>query len=182
MSHTLPHLATRTVAMPAEFFAALQSAAHDTRNPLAIDAVRDAGYRAGQALFDTFAGWTDERGFPAPDVLPHAEFTSLASDFFAASGWGELTFTPLSDAVMALDADAWSEAEEGGEGGCLVSTGVFAGFFGRLADAPISVLEVECSDAGPGRCRFLLGSVDVLAYVHEAMSRGIPYERAAVSA
>lgn len=168
--------------MPVEFFAALQGAANDPRHPLATDAVRDAGYHAGQALFDAFAEWTDERGELPPDALPHARFVSLASEFFAAAGWGELTFTPISDAVMALDSDAWSEAGNGQASGCLVSTGVFAGFFGRLADAPISVMEVECADKGEGRCRFLLGSVDVLAYVHEAVSRGIPYERAAASA
>ena len=182
MITTLPHLTTRTVAMPVEFFAALQGAVNDSRDALAVDSVRDAGYRAWQALFDAFAGWTDERGELPPDRLPHARFVALASEFFAAAGWGALVFTPLSDAVMALDSDAWGEAGSGEGCGCIVSTGVFAGFFGRLADAPISVLEVECSDAGDGRCRFLLGSVDVLAYVHEAMSRGIPYERAAVSA
>ncbi|MES2524328.1 MAG: V4R domain-containing protein [Gemmatimonadota bacterium] len=181
MTPMLPHLATRTVAMPVEFFAALQTAAHDTRNPLAIDSVRDAGYRAGQALFEAFADWTLDRGEPDPDALPHHRFVALASVFFAELGWGELTFTPVSDSVMALDSDAWSEADGSGSG-CLVSTGLFAGFFGRLADAPIAVLEVECRDGGCDRCRFLLGSIDVMGYVHEAMERGIPYERAAASA
>ena len=176
-----PHLATRTVAMPVEFFAALQGAAHDASRPLAVDSIRDAGYRAGRALFEAFADWTLDRGEPEPDVLPHGRFVALASEFFNELGWGELSFTPLNDAVMALDADAWSEADGSG-GGCLVSTGIFAGFFGRLADAPISVLEVECRDGGAHRCRFLLGSIDVLAYVHEAMERGVPYERAVLSA
>lgn len=177
----LPQLASRTVAMPVEFFAALQDAAHDTGNPLALDSVRDAGYCAGEALFDGFTEWLHERGEQSPDSLAHERFVPLASEFFARSGWGELTFTPLSDAVMALDADAWSEADGSGSG-CLVSTGIFAGFFGRLASAPIAVLEVECRDSIDSRCRFLLGSVDVLGYVYEAMGRGIPYERAAASA
>jgi predicted hydrocarbon binding protein len=177
----LPHLATRTVAMPVEFFTALQGAAHDSRNPLAIDAVRDAGYRAGQALFEAFADWTLDRGEPDPDALPHDRFVTLSSEFFAELGWGELTFTSLGDAVIALDAEAWSEADGGGSG-CMVSTGLFAGFFGQLADAPVAVLEVECRDGGCDRCRFLLGSIDVLGYVYEAMERGIPYDRAAASA
>lgn len=86
---------------------------------------------------------------------------------------------------MAIDAPEWCEAEPGGERelpGCHVSTGLFAGFFGRLADAPLAVLEVECVSSGQARCRFLLGSLDVLQYVHEAMGRGIPYDRAASSA
>ena len=60
--------------------------------------------------------------------------------------------------------------------------GLFAGFFGRLANAPIAVLEVQCRSADDARCRFLLGSIDVLGYVHEAMGRGIAYERASASA
>ena len=52
----------------------------------------------------------------------------------------------------------------------------------KRADAPISVLEVPTEPAVSGACRFLLGSVDVLHYVWEAMERGIPYERAAASA
>lgn len=63
-----------------------------------------------------------------------------------------------------------------------MSTGLFSGFFGRLAEAPISVLEVDTAHAGPARARFLLGSVDVMGYVWEAMERGIPYDRAAASA
>jgi hypothetical protein len=51
-----------------------------------------------------------------------------------------------------------------------------------LADAPISVLEVTPDSAAEGQCRFLLGSIDVLNYVWEAMERGIPFERAATSA
>ena len=65
---------------------------------------------------------------------------------------------------------------------CHVGTGLLAGFFGRVADAPLSVLEVECRSAGANRCRFLIGSVDVLQYVYEAMERGVHYEHAASSA
>lgn len=96
-------------------------------------------------------------------------------------GWGQVQISNLSDAVVAIDAYDWAEGDAEGSG-CHVSTGLFAGFFGRLADAPIAVLEVECRGLGEQRCRFLMGSIDVLAYVHEAMGRGIPYERAAASA
>jgi hypothetical protein len=89
--------------------------------------------------------------------------------------------TSLSDAVMVLDTSHWGEATDSARG-CPISTGLFAGFFGRFADAPISVLEVPTEPAVSGACRFLLGSVDVLHYVWEAMERGIPYERAAASA
>ena len=176
MSPTTPHLATRTVAMPVEFLAALEQAARDTGDPQAVDRLRDAGYHAGQVLFDTFASWTADRGDLAPESLPQDRFSALASEFFAELGWGALTFSPVSEAVMALDADA----PGAGSGGGLVATGMFAGFFGRLAEAPIAILEVD--GAPGGRSRFLLGSIDVLGYVHEAMDRGIPYERASASA
>jgi hypothetical protein len=161
--------------MPVEFFAALENAAREAGDPQAIDRLRDAGYHAGQILFDSFAAWASDRGALSPESLPQERFSALASEFFAELGWGELTFSPVSEAVMALDTDA-----SGGSG--LVATGVFAGFFGRLADAPIAILEVATHPADGARSRFLLGSIDVLGYVHEAMERGIPYERAAASA
>lgn len=181
MTSTLSFLGTRTVAVPVDFFAALRRAVESPVSSVTIDSVRDAGYHAGQALFDAFAAWLGERGETTPASLTDLRFSSLASEFFAEYGWGQLQFTSISDAVIALDSEDWGEADGHG-GGCHVSTGLFAGFFGRLADAPISVLEVECRAAGDSRCRFLLASVDVLAYVHEAMARGIPYDRAATSA
>ncbi len=181
MTSTLPFLATRTVAVPVDFFTALRRAVESPLSAVTVDSVRDAGYHAGQALFDAFSTWLAERGESAPASLNDARFASLTGDFFAEFGWGQLQITSLSDAVLAVDTDDWGEAEGHG-GGCHVSTGLFAGFFGRLADAPIAVLEVQCRAAGDARCRFLLGSIDVLGYVHEAMGRGIPYDRAAASA
>ena len=140
-----------------------------------------AGTGGAQPNDSDFTSWLADRGETAPDSLEDDRFTSLASAFFEAVGWGQVHFTTLSDAVLALDTYDWAEAE--GEGSnCHVSTGLFAGFFGRLANAPIAVLEVQCRSADDSRCRFLLGSIDVLAYVHEAMGRGIPYDRAAASA
>ena len=174
-------LKIRAVSMPVQFFSALQQSARDTEVGFDIDNVRDAGYYAGIALFDWFARWLKLRGEPAPHAISHRRFVLMVSEFFTETGWGTIKITAISEAVMAVDVDSWSEKESVSEG-CPVSTGIFSGFFGELAGAPISVLEVECPDARVGRARFLLGSVDVLAYVFEAMSRGIPYDRAATSA
>jgi predicted hydrocarbon binding protein len=177
----LPQLGSRSVAVPVDFFTALRKAVESPTASVTVEAVRDAGYQAGQALFDDFTSWLAERGETAPDSLADDRFISLVSAFFEAVGWGKVHFTTLSDAVLALDTYDWAEAE--GEGSnCHVSTGLFAGFFGRLANAPIAVLEVQCRSADDTRCRFLLGSIDVLGYVHEAMGRGIPHERASASA
>lgn len=181
VSSTLSFAGTRTVAVPVGFFTALRSVVEAPGSTVSVDAIRDAGYHAGQALFDAFTSWLESRGESAPESLDDGRFPSLVSGFFDEMGWGQLHISNLSDAVVAIDSADWAEAESDGSG-CHVSTGLFAGFFGKLADAPIAVLEVECRGTGADRCRFLLGSVDVLGYVHEAMGRGIPYDRAAASA
>ena len=84
---------------------------------------------------------------------------------------------PLSDAVVALDLMDGMEASVA-QHGCLVTTGTLAGFFGQLSEAPIAVLEVSCQSAGDPHCRFLLGSLEVMAAVHEAMSAGEPLAQA----
>jgi hypothetical protein len=170
--------------MPVEFFAGLRQGV--LANPtdqagISVDALRDAGYRAGRALFDEFAQWLDQRGEIGPTELADERFPFLFEAFFQAHGWGRVTLAPLSDAVLMLDAFEWGDAA-GEDGGGLVSTGLFAGFLGRLADAPLSVLEVDPRVRAHGRCRFLVGSVDVLDYVWEALQRGVPYETAAQSA
>jgi hypothetical protein len=177
-------LQPRTVALPVEFFAGLRQSAlapHAEATVLPVDAIRDAGYAAGRALYDHFAAWLAEQGESHPERLSDERFPWLLEAYFHGIGWGRVELQSLSEAVMALDVSDWGEAPEAA-GGCLVSTGLFAGLFGRLADAPISVLEVDTAHAGPGRSRFLLGSVDVMGYVWEAMERGIPYDRAAASA
>jgi hypothetical protein len=55
---------------------------------------------------------------------------------------------------------------------------MFADLFGRLAGAPVAVLEVECRSAGQERCRFLVGSPDVMDAVYEEMGNGTDYETA----
>ena len=174
----------RTVSLPVEFFAGLRQsalAAYGDATVLPVDAIRDAGYAAGKALYDHFATWLAEQGESHPDRLADERFPWLLEAYFHGIGWGRVELQSLSEAVMALDVCDWGEAPRSA-GGCLVSTGLFAGFFGRLAGAPVSVLEVESPTASAGRARFLLGSIDVMGYVWEAMERGIPYDRAAVSA
>lgn len=181
MSTSLPFLTTRTVTVPVEFFDGLRRSTQQASPALPVDAVRDAGYAAGQALFDHFSAWLADRSEHGPNDLLDERFPILLREYFFEIGWGLVQLSQLSEAVMVLDASNWGESG-GNATGCPVSTGMFAGFFGRLADAPIAVLEVTGDSAAEGQCRFLLGSVDVLGYVWEAMERGIPYERAATSA
>jgi uncharacterized protein len=173
-----PRTQPRTVSVPAEFFVGLRQVTVGSLSP--VDAVRDAGHAAGEALFDHFAGWLEERGEAHPHALPDERFRWLLELYFHELGWGRIGLRQLSDAVMVVETTDWIEAADAT--GCLVSTGLFAGFFGRLAGSPIGVLEVDVEQAGRGRSRFLLGSMDVLDYVWESMQRGVPYDRAAVSA
>jgi hypothetical protein len=88
-----------------------------------------------------------------------------------------LTFTPLSDAVVALDSSDWAEASTQGSQypSCHVSSGLLADFFGRIAGQTVAVMEVECRTRGDSSCRFLMGSPDTLATVYERMAEGVPY-------
>ena len=129
-------LPPRTVALPVEFFAGLRQsalAAHANASVLPVDAIRDAGFAAGKALYDHFAAWLTEQGESHPDRLSDERFPGLLEAYFHGIGWGRVELQSISVAVMALDVSDWSEAPEAA-GGCLVSTGLFAGFFGRLAD------------------------------------------------
>lgn len=174
----------RTVALPVEFLAGLRQSALATNGAapgLSVDAIRDAGYAAGSALFEHFTHWLAERGEAHPTEIGDDRFPSLVEGYFHHIGWGRVELHPLSDAVMALDTSDWGETSDGA-GGCLVTTGLFAGFFGRLADAPLCVLEVEQAARHPNQARFLLGSVDVMRHVWDAMERGLSHEAAAASA
>jgi predicted hydrocarbon binding protein len=181
VTSTLPFLGTRTVSVPVDFFAALRRAVEVPTPALSVDVIRDAGYHAGKAMFDAYTAWLASRGESAPETISDVRFVATSQEFFGELGWGHLEFAALSEQVLAIDSADWAEADAAGSG-CHVSTGLLAGFLGCVADATVAVFEVECRAAGDPRCRFLVGSIDVLSYVHEAMSRGSSYQAAVGSA
>lgn len=139
--------------------------------------MQDAGYVAGAALYDAFAASLAARARPTPDVLDLDSAQREASDFLEAAGWGAVRFERLG-AALAVDGERWAEAEPGAgldHPGCYFGTALLSGFFGRLADAPLAALEVECRSAGAPRCRFLLGAPDALARAHSALAGGADY-------
>lgn len=146
--------------------------------------LQESGYAGGAALYDGFAHWLARQGLGAPHTLGPREFALRAESYFRDLGWGSLTVTPLNDAVVAIDSVDWAEADPGHPldfPGCHVTTGMFADFFGRLAGSPLAVMEVECRSSGAPRCRFLLGSAEVMQHVYDEMGRGIDYEAAAAT-
>ena len=163
------------VALPAASLAPLRAAVtRDGGDPAPL---QEAGFAAGEALYETFNRWLAARGRPPAEALDLDAAQGEASTFFREAGWGELRCEPLGAAV-AVDSADWREADAAArldQPGCVFSTGMHAGFFGRLADAPLAALEVECRSTGAARCRFLLGGVAVLEEVYEEMARGGSY-------
>jgi predicted hydrocarbon binding protein len=160
---------------------ALRNALLRDTGPGAAAWLQEAGYGGGSALFEAFRGWLANRNLGAPESLPVTQFQREATEFFRQAGWGGLEVGALHDTVATLDSSDWAEAtpEQPLEHPfCHLSSGMFADFFGRVADAPLAVMEVECRSAGDHRCRFLLGSTEVMQQVYEGMAAGATYEDA----
>jgi predicted hydrocarbon binding protein len=170
--------ASSLVAVSRTALSALRAALLRDAGPAAASYFQEAGYAGGAAVFEAFRAWLRERGHETPDALGVDEFAARASEFFHDLGWGSLRLGALRDTVATLDSTDWSEAEVAGgldQPACHLSTGMFADFFGRIADAPLAVMEVECRSAGDARCRFLLGSAEVMERLYESMAQGKAY-------
>jgi len=160
---------------------ALRNALLRDTGPSAAAYLQEAGYAGGGALFDAFRQWLAGRGRGTPESLSVEGFQREATEFFRQAGWGSLYVGALHDAVATLDSGDWAEAtpeQPLEQPFCHLTSGMFADFFGRVADAPLAVMEVECRTVGDARCRFLLGSTEVMQQVYEGMAAGRPYEEA----
>lgn len=170
------------VAFPRHSLAALRVALiRDTGGAFATF-LQEAGYAGGESTFAAFRAWLAERGAHDAESLSVEEFQTQATDFFREMGWGSLALAPLHDVVAVVDSEDWAEADP--QSGmqypsCHYTTGLFADFFGRTGAAPLAVLEVECRSSGSRRCRFLVGSADVMGHLYERMSAGTAYAEAA---
>lgn len=143
--------------------------------------LQEAGYAGGGALYQAFAEWNSSRGVPVPENMAASEFEQRAGEFFGELGWGTITVGTLHDAVVTLDSADWAESDPASAmqfPGCYLSAGMLADFFGRLADAQLVVMEVECRSMGSERCRFLLGSSETIQHVYDGMTQGVSYDSA----
>jgi uncharacterized protein len=169
------------VALTRSSLAALRAALIRDAGPAAASYLQEAGYAGGEMLFDSFRSWLATRTEVQPEELAVDEFEQYATEYFRDAGWGSLRLGTLNDAVATLDSEDWGEADPSSgidHPACHLTTGMFADFFGRIASAPLAVLEVECRSMGASRCRFLVGNADVMEHVYEEMGRGIDYEEA----
>lgn len=172
------------LALTRASLATLRTALLRDGGPDAAIYLQEAGYAGGDALWAAFGRWLAERSEIAAEALDVATFEQRASEFFREAGWGSLRIGSLGDAVATLDSEDWGESSPGGETGqpsCHLTTGMFADLFGRVAGAPVAVLEVECRSAGAPRCRFLVGSPAVMEQIYDDMGRGMSYEDAAAA-
>lgn len=169
------------VALTRASLAALRIALLRDAGPGAAAYLQEAGYAGGEALFSSFRDWLRARGLAPAEELPIEEFEQHATDYFRDAGWGSLRIGSLRDAVAVLDSADWGESDPAAGldyPGCHLTTGMFADFFGRIAEFPLAVLEVECRSMGHQRCRFLLGNAEVMEHVYGELSRGVGYEEA----
>ncbi|HEU4629101.1 MAG TPA: hypothetical protein VFS08_05125 [Gemmatimonadaceae bacterium] len=137
--------------------------------------LQEAGYATGTALAGAMRDWLRARGEGDPSALPLGAFGSRAAAFFREHGWGSVAIDTSNGVATMVETRDWADWQprEGGEPPTAhFTTGLLAGFFGTLADAPLAVLEVEPPATEPGRCRFLVGSEAVVGHVFERLQEG----------
>ncbi len=158
------------VAISRESLNALRAALFRDLGGTAAAYLQDAGYVGAGQIYEAFERWLKARGGPPATDLTPEDFGRSVADFFAASGWGTLEFSVGENGVAAIESTDWAESvsADGSElSGCYFTTGVLADFFGRIADAPVSVMEAECRSMGGPRCKFLIGTPERLQQIYD---------------
>jgi predicted hydrocarbon binding protein len=154
-------------------------ALHALRDRVGAQALQEAGYAAGEATFRAFSTWLPQAaGVDHPRELAAPRLAEVLSQFLVSLGWGAVQVTPLGDAAVAVDANAWAEAAPGAGlqyPSCFFTAGLLADFMGRMADAALAAMEVECRSRGDARCRWLVGAPETLAALYEQMTQGADY-------
>lgn len=143
--------------------------------------LQEAGYAGGESVFAAMRDWCAANGLGAPETLAYAQFQQVAARFFAETGWGTVSLSPIGDAAIAFDSPDWAEADPAAGmpfPSCYYTAGVLAEVFGRVADGPLQCLEVECRSNGASRCRFLLASPEVVGHVYQRITEGVGYMEA----
>ena len=145
----------------------------------ATAALQEAGFVAGDEVFDVFAEWlAKEAGVQDPGDLDAQYLAQILTDFFTSLGWGTVNIEQLGSAGLAIDSSDWAEAdpeEPSPMPACHITAGMLAGFLGRLAGLEVAVMELECRTRGDSRCRFLAGSAETLQAVYDGVNSGRDY-------
>jgi len=169
---------SQMVGMARDAFTTLHTVLFRDAGGNAAAYLQEAGYAGGPALFDAFGRWCASRGLGAPESLPVSEFGGRAAEFLSELGWGHVRVETVHDSALALDSEDWMEANPVSGmpyPGCYFSAGMLADFFGRVANAQLVAMEVECRSVGHARCRFLLASAETIQHVYDGMMNGVAY-------
>ena len=154
-------------------------ALHALRDRAGAQALQEAGYAAGEATFRAFSSWLPHTaGVQHPSDLAAPRLAEVLSQFFLALGWGAVQVTAIGEAAVAVDASAWAEASPEAQlqyPSCFFTAGLLADFLGRVAEASLAVMEVECRSKGDARCRWLVGAPETLTSLYEHMAQGADY-------
>ena len=139
-----------------------------------VTILQEAGYAAGEGLYRAFTAANNPAELDA-DLLGET-----LSEFFQSGSWGSVSITPVGTGALAIDSIEWAEADPGTAQTpmCFFTAGMLADFLGRIAEATIAVMEVECRSKGDARCRFLSATPEVLEKVYNEMTAGRSYEDA----
>lgn len=144
--------------------------------------LQEAGFAGGEEMYGAFLTWLKGvYGVDHPAELDAARLGEVLSRFFSESGWGTLQVSRIAPSVLAFDSSDWSEADRSGTAqypSCHLTSGLLSDFLGRIAEAVVGVMEVECVSRGESRCRFLAGAPDTLQNLYERMSQGLSYGQA----
>ena len=173
MTEPIDLSANSLVAISRESLKALRASLFRDLGGTAATYLQDAGYTGAAQIYEAFEGWLRARGGPAANELTAEDFGQSVADFFAASGWGTLEFSVGDNGVATIESTDWAESvsADGSElSGCYFTTGVLADFFGRITDAQVSVMEVECRSMGAERCRFIIGTPEKLQEIYDQMA------------
>jgi len=169
MTGTIDLATNGMVALSREALSALRGALVRDGGPGAVAYLQEAGYAGAAPLHEGFRRWLADRGHGAPEGLGLQTFREEASAYFRTAGWGSLDIDPQQD-LAVIESTDWGEADPTSGldfPGCHLTAGIFADFFGRIADAPLAVLEVECRSSGGRACRFVLGAPEALTEIYE---------------
>ncbi|MGQ0703253.1 MAG: V4R domain-containing protein [Gemmatimonadales bacterium] len=151
--------------------------------PKAANLLREIGFAAGEAAHEGFEQWCRQTyHVDSSRELDAAFLNEALSGFLSGAGWGTVRVSELAPNVLAVDGSPWAEARPqpapAEYPSCHFSCGLLAEFFTRLGQSRAAVMEVGCGSRGEERCRFLVGSPDLLTYLYERMVSGVGYQEA----
>lgn len=156
-----------------------QSLARDLGDRAAVY-LQEAGFAAGEQVYDSFLGWLPEfTGVDDPAQLDAGTLGEVLSAFFEALGWGGFTVKEAGKGALVITAQDWAESEVGAgapQPSCYVTSGILTDFLGRLSSIPVAVMEVECRTRADQHCRFIAGAPETLDAVFDALANGDSYE------